>query len=44
MERIFLPLLAVFGFFGSFFYDGGPSEAGVRSVTMTSRANLESDS
>ena len=40
MERLFLSLFAVFGMFGGLFVDGG----GSRSVTMTSRANLESDS
>jgi len=43
MERLILPIFAVFGFFSSLFLDTG-SASGVASVTQTNKASLEGDS
>ena len=42
MERLILPIFAVFGFFGSLFFDTG-SESGIARVTQTSKAQAEYD-
>ena len=43
MERLILPIFAVFGFFGSLFMDTG-SASGVARVTHTQKADIEGDS
>ena len=43
MERLILPIFAVFGFFSSLFMDTG-SASGVASVTQTQKADFQGDS
>lgn len=42
MERLILPIFAVFGFLGSIFMDG-QAESGISKVTQTSKAEIEYD-
>jgi hypothetical protein len=45
MEKLIIPVFAVFGFLGSLFFDSGEgSSAASANVTQTGRATLEGDS